>query len=66
MARDRAGQPEARSLRLFVAFDVPAEAADAVELAIQPWRSVFERARWVPRDNWHVTLKFLGQTWPRL
>jgi 2'-5' RNA ligase len=20
----------------------------------------------VPRENWHVTLKFLGQTWPRL
>jgi 2'-5' RNA ligase len=66
MARDRAGRTEAKSLRLFVAFDVSAEAADAVERAIEPWRSVFERARWVPRENWHVTLKFLGQTWPRL
>jgi RNA 2',3'-cyclic 3'-phosphodiesterase len=66
MARDRTGRPEARSLRLFVAFDVSADAADAVERAIEPWRNVFERARWVPRENWHITLKFLGQTWPRL
>jgi 2'-5' RNA ligase len=66
MARDRAGRPETRSLRLFVAFDVSPDAAEAVERAIEPWRSEFAHARWVPRENWHVTLKFLGQTWPRL
>jgi RNA 2',3'-cyclic 3'-phosphodiesterase len=66
MARDRASRPEARSLRLFVAFDVSTEAADAVAQAIEPWTAEFPRARWVPRENWHVTLKFLGQTWPRL
>ncbi len=66
MARDRAGRPEARSLRLFVAFDVSPDAAEAVERAIEPWKSVFDHARWVPRENWHVTLKFIGQTWPRL
>jgi 2'-5' RNA ligase len=66
MARDRASHPEARSLRLFVAFDVSAEAGDEVARAIDPWRTEFPKARWVPRENWHVTLKFLGQTWPRL
>jgi 2'-5' RNA ligase len=66
MARDRASRPEARSLRLFVAFDVSTEAAEEVSRAIDPWVSAFPRARWVPRENWHVTLKFLGQTWPRL
>jgi len=66
MARDRASRPEARSLRLFVAFDVSAAAADEVARAIDPWITAFPRARWVPRENWHVTLKFLGQTWPRL
>ena len=66
MARDRARRPEARSLRLFVAFDVSPEALVAVERAIRPWRDEFPGARWVPAENWHVTLKFVGQTWPRL
>jgi 2'-5' RNA ligase len=66
MARDRASRPESRSLRLFVAFDVSAEAADAVVRAAEPWTTALPGVRWVPRENWHVTLKFLGQTWPRL
>ena len=55
-----------RSHRLFVAFDVPAAAAEAVERAIAPWRGRLPGARWIPRENWHVTLKFLGQTRPGL
>lgn len=66
MARDRASRPEARSLRLFVAFEVPDEAQDAIDEAFAPLRDRFPKARWVPRENRHVTLKFLGQTWPRL
>src|SRR5206468_8256570 len=66
MADDRAGPREARSLRLFVGFDVARDVAEAVERAIEPWTGEFPRVRWVPRENWHVTLTFLGQTWPRL
>jgi 2'-5' RNA ligase len=66
MARDRAARPEAKPLRLFVAVEVPEKVKDAIEEAIQPWREEFPRARWAPRENWHVTLKFLGRTWPRL
>lgn len=66
MARDRASRPEAKPLRLFVAFDVPDEALGAVERAEAPLRERFPRARWVPRENRHVTVKFLGATWPRL
>lgn len=66
MARDRAARPEAKALRLFVAIELPAEAEDAVEAAVGPWRESFPRARWVPPGNRHVTVKFLGQTWPRL
>lgn len=51
---------------MFVAFEVPERERDAVEVAIAPVRERFPRARWVPRENWHVTIKFLGSTWPRL
>ncbi len=66
MARDRANRPEAKALRLFVAFIVADAAIEEVDRAIEPWRGRFPRARWVPRENMHVTLKFLGRTWPRL
>jgi 2'-5' RNA ligase len=66
VARDRAARPEAKAQRLFVAVSIPEHAADAVEDAMEPWREAFPRARWVPRSNWHVTLRFLGWTYPRL
>ena len=66
MARDRAARPEAKPLRLFVAIEIPDAVKDAVEEAFAPWREAFPKARWVPRENLHVTLKFLGRTWPRL
>ncbi len=66
MGPDRAKRPEARSHRLFVAVEIPEWAKDAVGEAIAPWRERFPRARWAPRENWHLTLKFLGATYPRL
>ena len=61
-----AGSPGGRPLRLFVAVDVPDDAERAVEQAVAPIRAAFPRARWAPPPNWHVTLKFLGSTDPRL
>lgn len=66
MARDRASRSEAKPLRLFVAIEVPQAVRDAVETAVAPWRERYPRAKWVPKQNQHVTLKFLGPTWPRL
>jgi len=66
MARDRASRPEAKPLRLFIAVDVPERVRDRVQDAIGPWRERVPRAKWVPKQNQHVTLKFLGSTWPRL
>jgi len=66
MARDRSSRPEARPLRLFVAVDVPEPMRVAVRDAVEPLRERFPKARWVPTPNQHVTLKFLGPTWPRL
>jgi 2'-5' RNA ligase len=66
MARDRANRPGAKPLRLFVAADVPEPVREAVRGAVEPLRERFPKARWVPTPNQHVTLKFLGPTWPRL
>jgi 2'-5' RNA ligase len=66
MARDRASRPEAKPLRLFVAVDVPEDVRALVADRVVPLRERYPRARWVPIANQHVTMKFLGSTWPRL
>ncbi len=66
MARDRSSRPGATPLRLFVATDVPEDVRAHVETAVAPIRARHPKARWVPSRNQHVTLKFLGSTWPRL
>jgi RNA 2',3'-cyclic 3'-phosphodiesterase len=66
MARDRASRPEAKPLRLFVAVEIPEEIRGALAEAVSPIRERFPKARWVPTQNQHVTLKFLGSTYPRL
>jgi 2'-5' RNA ligase len=65
VARDRASRPEAKPLRLFVAADVPEEVRSRLAETIAPVRER-HRGRWPPPQNWHLTLKFLGATWPRL
>jgi RNA 2',3'-cyclic 3'-phosphodiesterase len=66
MSRDRAPTPEARSLRLFVAVDVPAAVRDSLQNAIRPLHETIPGARWTRPDAWHVTMKFLGNVEPRL
>ena len=64
MAPARTDRPA--RLRLFVAIDVPSEVRARVDEAVTPWRERFPSGRWVPVDNWHVTLTFLGSTAPDL
>jgi 2'-5' RNA ligase len=66
MARDRAPRPEGRSLRLFVAVDVPAAVRDSLQSAIRPLHQAIPVARWTRPDAWHVTMKFLGNMDPSL
>lgn len=66
MARDRSNRPQAKALRLFVAVEVPDDAKTAAAEAVAELRARFPKARWARPENQHVTLKFLGQTWPRL
>lgn len=66
MARDGVSRPGTISRRLFVAVEIPEGVKRIVDQAVEPWRLAFPQARWVPLENLHVTLRFLGATLPRL
>jgi 2'-5' RNA ligase len=57
---------EARPLRLFVAAELPEPVLRAVEAASEDWRRRLGEGvgRWVATENQHVTIAFLGRTWP--
>jgi 2'-5' RNA ligase len=49
-------------MRLFAAIDVPDAQKRSIEKSIQDLRKALAGAvRWVPRENWHATVKFLGE-----
>lgn len=48
-------------MRLFIGIQAPEKQKRSIEKAIQELRLALPNARWVPRENWHVTLKFLGE-----
>lgn len=55
------GGPGGAGVRLFIGIEVPDKQKRSVERAIQELRLALPNAKWVPRENWHVTLKFLGE-----
>src|SRR5437870_11609049 len=48
-------------MRLFVALELPDEAKDELARVIEALRARRPEAKWVPRDNLHLTLAFLGE-----
>lgn len=48
-------------LRLFVAIEVPEAQKLSIEKSIQSLRLALHQVRWTVRDQWHATLKFLGE-----
>lgn len=48
-------------MRLFLAVEIPESHKRSVEKAIQKLRNALPEVRWIPRNNWHATLKFLGE-----
>jgi 2'-5' RNA ligase len=66
MAEDTVESAEDPPQRLFLAVEVPLPVVEVVSAAVRPWRESFPTARWIPPENWHVTLKFLGRTAARL
>ena len=53
-----------KAVRLFVAAWVPADLATSIEAAVDPWKAAVPRARWIPSERRHLTLRFLGSTEP--
>jgi len=49
-------------MRLFVAVNFSAEARDAIQSAIDRFPVRDPPWRWVGPENWHLTIKFLGET----
>lgn len=62
MTEDLAARTGEPAMRLFLAVEVPEAVVEAVASAIERWRAVLPNVRWVPPENWHITLKFLGAT----
>lgn len=48
-------------MRLFVAVELPGHVKDELARAVEALRPVAPEAKWVPRDNLHLTVKFLGE-----
>jgi 2'-5' RNA ligase len=46
--------------------DVPGPVKGGLERAVAPYHERVPAARWTRSTDWHVTLKFLGSTWPRM
>ena len=51
-------------MRLFIALQLDEESKEAITEAIDTMRAQGIRARYVPEDNLHVTLAFLGEAEP--
>lgn len=48
-------------MRLFVAVELPDEIKDELDRLAASLRGAAPHAKWVPRDNFHLTLSFLGE-----
>lgn len=59
---DRAEGTDPERLRLFLAFDLPEEHGAEIRSRTGRLRPKLPAARWVPVDNLHLTLAFLGAT----
>lgn len=51
-------------MRLFIALNIPDDEKDRIHAAVAPLRDANLPIRWVDRENYHITLKFLGEVQP--
>jgi 2'-5' RNA ligase len=54
-------EPQAATIRMFIALAPPDEAKDELARALAPAYEAYPRMRWNRIEDWHVTLAFLGE-----
>ncbi|BCX15385.1 MAG: RNA 2',3'-cyclic phosphodiesterase [Candidatus Parcubacteria bacterium] len=47
-------------MRLFLAFDLDQKDKDRLKLTLHKIKKDFPLEKWIPEENWHLTLAFLG------
>jgi RNA 2',3'-cyclic 3'-phosphodiesterase len=57
-------RPQPSRVRAFVALRLDGAVEDAIEQFVAPLRPLGNGVRWVPRSNFHLTLRFLGNEAP--
>ncbi len=48
-------------MRLFIAVEIPHEIREKIYRDLQPLHQAFQKIKWIPSKNLHLTLKFLGE-----
>lgn len=51
-----------RSLRLFLAFNLPVEVKEMLAAIQDRFKDSYRGVKWVEKDNLHLTIRFLGET----
>lgn len=52
-------------MRLFLGLSIPPSIADELAGYVEQVKTKVPSTAWVPRENWHITLLFLGEVAPR-
>ena len=48
-------------MRLFLAFDLPESVREEISQAFTPYVEKYPHLKWVPPENYHITLIFIGE-----
>jgi len=54
--------PTEKNLRVFLAISIPRTASSILQRQLSPLKSTLAKCklRWIPQQNWHITVKFIG------
>lgn len=61
ISSDESDQRRSLNVRVFIAIPLPQRVQEAVEEILEEIKMEMKGVAWVPRENLHITLKFLGE-----